>query len=102
MGAEGGGGVRGWVEDEEEEGERHQQLRQQKRGSQVQLGEAALEGAPREPAGREAPQEGVQAVEGAGVRGGPLGHGWRKAYSLPPSLSHHRQPGIGNLHGWVG
>ena len=28
------------------------------------------------------------------MRAGPQGHGWREAYSLPPSLSHHRQPGI--------
>ena len=95
--------MRGWVEDEEEEGERHQQPRQQKRRSQVQLEEAALEGAAGEPAGREAPQEVVQAVEGAGVRGGPLGHGWRKAYTV----SHPASTTIDSLEwtawlSWVG
>ena len=23
------------------------------------------------------------------MRGGPLGHGWKRGYSLPPNLSHH-------------
>ena len=65
--AEDEGGVRGWVEDEEGEAERNQQQRQRWgiRGSQVQEEEAALEGAQPagEPAGGEAPREGVQAVE---------------------------------------
>ena len=66
-GAEGEGGVRGWVEDEEEV-ERRQQQRQLWRRSQVQQEEAALEGVEGaacagEPAGGETPQEEVQAVE---------------------------------------
>ena len=44
-GADGEGKARGWVEDEEGKEERHQQLRQEKGRSQVQLEEAALEGA---------------------------------------------------------
>ena len=31
----------------------------------------------------------MQVVEGVGMRGGPLAYGWRRVYSLPPSLSHH-------------
>ena len=85
------------MEDGGGEAERQQQLRQQQRGSQVQQEEAALEGAAGEPAGRETPQEEVQAVEGAGMRGGPLPYGWRRAHSLPPSLSHHS--GMNNLAG---
>ena len=62
--AEGEGGVRGWVEGEEEEAERNQQQRQRWRRSQVQQEEAtcALEGAAGEPADGEAPQEEVQAA----------------------------------------
>ena len=62
-GAEVEDGVRGWVEDEEEEAERNQQQRQRWGRSQVQQGEAELEGAAGEPAGGEAPREDVQAVE---------------------------------------
>ena len=28
-------------------------------------------------------------MEVAETRGGPQAHGWRRAYNLPPSLSHH-------------
>ena len=41
-----------------------------------------MEGAAGESDGEEAPQEEVQTEEGAG-------YGWRRAYSLPPSLSYH-------------
>ena len=102
-GAEGEGGVRGWVEDaaaeaaseriQEEEAERRQQQRQHhwQRRSQVQQQEA-LEGAAGEPAGEEAPQEEHrgncwQEVEMHTKEGAP--YGWKRAYSLPPSLSHH-------------
>ena len=54
-GAEGVGGVRGWVEDAEGKAERQQRLRQQQRRSQVQQEEAALEGAVGGPAGGDAP-----------------------------------------------
>ena len=93
-------GVRGWVVDEEEEAEREQQRRQRRRRSQVQEEEAALEGAIGELAGGKAPleehrrtcwqQEEVHVEEGAA-------HGWRRAYSLPPSLGHHS--GLNNLVG---
>ena len=105
------------MEDKEEEAERKQQQRQRWRKSQVQQEEAALEGhgAAGEPAGGEAPQKGVQAMEVqedwgewvgscegqvgevAGTRGGPQAHGWRRAYSHPPSLSHHS--GLNSLAG---
>ena len=29
-------------------------------------------------------------------------YGWRRAYSLPPSLGHHRQPGIDSLNSLAG
>ena len=54
-GAEGEGGVRGWLEVEEEEAERIQAQKQHRRRSQMQQEEAALEGAAGEPAGGGAP-----------------------------------------------
>ena len=92
-GAEGEGGVGGWVGDEEEEkAERTQHQRQHQRRNQVQQQEAALGGAAGEPAGGEVPQEehrrtGWQGEEVHMKEGVP--YGWRRAYSLPPSLSHH-------------
>ena len=55
---EGEGGVRGWVEDVEDEAERIQQQRQHQRRDQVQQQAAAFGGAAEGPAGGEVPQEG--------------------------------------------
>jgi hypothetical protein len=80
------------VEDEEEEAERIQQQRQHQRRNQVQQQEAALEGAAGESAGEEVPQEEHrracwQKEEVHTKEGVP--YGWKRAYSLPPSLNHH-------------
>ena len=58
----------------------------------MQQEEAAQEGAAGEPGGGQAPQEEHRRTP----------YGWRRAYSLPPSLGHHRQPGIDNLNSLAG
>ena len=47
----------------------------------------------------ETPQEEVQAEEGAGVGAEPLPYEWRRAHSLPPSLSHNNGHGLNSLAG---
>ena len=45
---------------------------------------------------------GGRAEEVAGARGGPLFQRGRRSQGLPPSLSHHRQPGIDSLDSEAG